>query len=576
MDGQGGPSGVTAPDAATLIGYAAGDPTLREALLRRTPTAGTAQDLSFAYLGPLVSGSTFAGPAAGSYSYSYDAAFRLTGMNLAIGATSVPFAIAYDADGLPTTLGPFSLTRNGPGGAPTSIGDGTGQFSLGFDSAGRLATRSAQVNAAPVYQEQLTYDAAGRITQRVETVGSTPTTFVYGHDANSQLTSVSRNSVTVEQYGYDSRGNRTSRQLGTATPEAAVYDLQDRLQSRGGVAYGFDANGFLSTRGSDSFQFGTRGELLSATVGSQTVSYGYDGFGRRTSRTDTAGTYRYLYANPKNDLQLTAAVDPSGVVSAYIYEDGGRLIAIQRGPARYYVATNLVGSPVAVADATGAIVKQLEWDAFGNVVADSNPGFDLPVGFAGGLRDPLTGFTRFGLRDYEPASGRWVSRDPALFEGRQANLYAYVSNDPVNMVDFGGAMSGGASAYDGIGGGIKFSFTDQGMSFCAEIGFGLGDSFEFNPTGDLDDDGVSLDGSLAGKLGPFGGLESGFSIKECANIEKKVKACAGPFCAETPWKGTTPQETKGKIEAGTDINKLNPEFKVEGKIAANFCAQSRW
>ena len=66
---------------------------------------------------------------------------------------------------------------------------------------------------------------------------------------------------------------------------------------------------------------------------------------------------------------------------------------------------------------------------------DSDPGFDLPIGFAGGLRDPLTGFVRFGLRDYDPQAARWLSRDPLMFSGGQGNLFAYVGNDPVNLKD---------------------------------------------------------------------------------------------------------------------------------------------
>jgi hypothetical protein len=34
--------------------------------------------------------------------------------------------------------------------------------------------------------------------------------------------------------------------------------------------------------------------------------------------------------------------------------------------------------------------------------------------------------------------GRWVSRDPILFDGDGPNLYAYVLNDPVNRVDLEG------------------------------------------------------------------------------------------------------------------------------------------
>ena len=80
-------------------------------------------------------------------------------------------------------------------------------------------------------------------------------------------------------------------------------------------------------------------------------------------------------------------------------------------------------------------MKRIDYDAFGDVISDSAPSFSLRVGFAGGLKDPTSGLVQLGLRDYEPASGRWTSRDPILFNGGQTNLYAYVDDDPVNFVD---------------------------------------------------------------------------------------------------------------------------------------------
>jgi RHS repeat-associated protein len=46
-----------------------------------------------------------------------------------------------------------------------------------------------------------------------------------------------------------------------------------------------------------------------------------------------------------------------------------------------------------------------------------------------------SGFVRFGARDYDAVVGRWTSKDPIRFAGGQANIYAYVNNDPVNYAD---------------------------------------------------------------------------------------------------------------------------------------------
>ncbi|MEO8379129.1 MAG: RHS repeat-associated core domain-containing protein, partial [Acidobacteriota bacterium] len=78
--------------------------------------------------------------------------------------------------------------------------------------------------------------------------------------------------------------------------------------------------------------------------------------------------------------------------------------------------------------------QTLGYDEFGNVLSDSNPGFQ-PFGFAGGLYDPDTGLVRFGARDYDPRVGRWTAKDPKAFNGGDTNLYCYVHNNPINFID---------------------------------------------------------------------------------------------------------------------------------------------
>jgi len=100
-----------------------------------------------------------------------------------------------------------------------------------------------------------------------------------------------------------------------------------------------------------------------------------------------------------------------------------------------FLLTDQVGTLRAVADTTGAIVKRIDYDSFGNIIADSNPSFTVPFGFAGGLHDRDTGLVRFGYRDYSPELGRFVAKDPIDFAGGDTNLYAYVMNDPINLTD---------------------------------------------------------------------------------------------------------------------------------------------
>ncbi len=94
-----------------------------------------------------------------------------------------------------------------------------------------------------------------------------------------------------------------------------------------------------------------------------------------------------------------------------------------------------------VADASGNVIKRIDYDCFGSILADTNPAFEIPFGFAGGLHDRDTGLVRFGCRDYDPETGRWTAKDPIGFAGGDTDLYGYCLNDPVNFVDPDGLFS---------------------------------------------------------------------------------------------------------------------------------------
>ena len=110
-------------------------------------------------------------------------------------------------------------------------------------------------------------------------------------------------------------------------------------------------------------------------------------------------------------------------------------VAMTSGGATYYLTYDQVGSLRVVADSSGNMVKELTYDSFGNIIDDTNPEFQLPFGFAGGLYDPDTELVRFGYRDYDPDIGRWTAKDPIGFAGGDTDLYGYCINDPINLKD---------------------------------------------------------------------------------------------------------------------------------------------
>jgi len=126
----------------------------------------------------------------------------------------------------------------------------------------------------------------------------------------------------------------------------------------------------------------------------------------------------------------------------------------------YRTIADHLGSPRVVVDAaTGAVVQRLDFDEFGRVLKDTSPGFQ-PFGFAGGIYDLDTKLVRFGARDYDPAIGRWTSKDPIGFAGGDTNLYGYVLQDPVNFID-----PHGEDAVDSFFAGAMDGFTLGGFSY---------------------------------------------------------------------------------------------------------------
>ncbi len=422
------------PEADVALEY--GDATGRVRAIGRAP----GPRLELEYDGELIERMATAD---GAFSWTYDDMLRPTGRTLTSGGDTVTTAFEYDGDSLPRRVGPFVVERAGPGGAASAVRDGSVLTQTWtYDALGRPDVRTQTVGGRVAYKLDLAYDAGGRVVGREETVDGVKRVHAYAYDPDGRLVEVRRDGAIVERYGYDANGNRLSARYGDAAAEPAAYDRQDRLVSRAGVAYESDADGFVRRRGADAFVYSTAGELLSATVGGRTVTYGYDGLGRRVSRTEGGTTERYLYGNPDDRFQVSAVRAAEGTLSVLHYDDQGLLFAFERGGRRFYVGSDQVGTPRIVTDGAGAVVKKLEFDAFGRPVSDSNPAWELPIGFAGGLADPLTGLVRFGVRDYDPAAGRWTARDPIRFAGGQGNLYAYAGSDPVDFRDTNGMNRG--------------------------------------------------------------------------------------------------------------------------------------
>ena len=421
----------------SLLALASGDRSYSyDAAGRLASLTAPLLSMTYAYDGALQTGSAWSGPITGSVTRTFDTDLRVTSHSVD-GAN--PVVIQYDTDNLRTQVGALSLSRSAQTGLITASVLGTLSDSRSFDGFGDLVQYTARHGGNAVYALDLTRDALGRITSKTETLAGVTHVFGYVYDLAGRLTEMRRDGVLTEAYTYDANDNRLTGPQATVT---YAYDEQDRLTQRAGPGardYSYTPNGerrSASLAGqTTTYRYDSFGHLSGVSLpGGPQVDYVIDGIGRRIGkRVNGALVLGFLY---QDGLRPIAEVDGAGnVVSRFVYAAMATVPEyLVKGGATYRIIVDQLGSPRLVVDtATGSIAQQIDYDTSGNVLLDTNPGFQ-PFGFAGGLYDSDTRLTRFGLRDYDAETGGWTTKDPGGFSGG-ANLYSYAYGDPVNFVD---------------------------------------------------------------------------------------------------------------------------------------------
>ncbi|XP_056431081.1 teneurin-2 isoform X3 [Hyla sarda] len=314
-----------------------------------------------------------------------------------------------------------------------------------FDTHGRIKEVQYEIFRSLMYWMTVQYDSMGRVIKRELKLGpyANTTKYTYEYDGDGQLLTVAVNDRQTWRYNYDLNGN-----LYLLTPGNGVrllplrYDLRDRITRLGDVQYKIDDDGFLSQRGADIFDYNSKGLLTRAynKVLGWNVQYRYDGLGRRASCKTNLGLHlQFFYADLHNPTRVTHVYNHSNseIVSLY-YDLQGHLFAMESSSGEeYYIASDNTGTPLAAFSINGVMIKQLQYTPFGEIYFDSNPYFQLVIGFHGGLYDPLTKLVHFAQRDYDVLAGRWISpdytmwkkigKDPAPF-----NLYMFKNNNPLS------------------------------------------------------------------------------------------------------------------------------------------------
>ena len=295
-----------------------------------------------------------------------------------------------------------------------------------------------------------TLNAVGNRTQMVGPNGTT--TFTY--DDLYRLTAVDYPTGTDETFTYDANGNRLTKNSTSYT-----YDDADQLTAAGGVSYGYDFNGNLTSRGSDSFTWDHENRMTAATISATSASYAYNGDGLRMSRTIGSQTNTYIWDIV--GLPVILQDTTGSTTTTYVYGPTGMLYWVDQAGNPTYRLTDGLGSTVALCDANGNVTDSWTYGAFGDVRSHTGTsGTDFT--FTGEQNDP-NGLEYLRARYYDPATGRFLSRDPL------GGGYPYAGNNPVSMLDPTGLCEWGPWTWGDC--------VVDAVEFGAEVSSDLGEAF---------------------------------------------------------------------------------------------------
>lgn len=393
-------------------------------------TAPDGSSITFTYDGFLLTGTTWTGMINGTVNRTYNNDFQLIGLGIDLGAGNNTISYTYDNDGLLTSADSLTLTRDTQHGflSNTSLNNITTTQS--YSSFGETSQYTASYITSNLYDVNYQRDLLGRISQKTETINNVTTVEAYTYDTAGRLSEIKTNGIISNIYSYDSNGNRIG----------GTYDEQDRLISLNGTSYVYTDNGERLRKtdisGTTSYAYDVLGNLIQATLSDGAIiEYLIDGSNRRIGK-KVNGTIMQglLYRDQLNPI---AELDGTGnLVAKFIYGDKINVPTyMEKGGNTYRIISDHLGSPRFIVNASdGSIAQRMDYDVWGNITSDTNPGFQ-PFGFAGGIYDHHTKLTRFGARDYDATTAQWTAKDPIRFGGGDSNLYAYAFNNPLSWVD---------------------------------------------------------------------------------------------------------------------------------------------
>ena len=279
-----------------------------------------------------------------------------------------------------------------------------------------------------------TYDELGNITSVTDSGGENSS---YTYDAQNQLTQEVIGGSTYV-YSYDTYGN--IRSVSGAESKTFTYGNTkwlDQLTAYNGASITYDGIGNPTSYYNGASMTWSRGrELTSYTTEEGTVSYTYGADGIRTRKVVDGVVHDYVTENGRIVADLT-----SQNALVFSYDENGIPHSVTVNGTVYYYITNLQGDVVEIRNASGAVVAQYSYNAWGEVLTATGTLAEVnPLRYRGYYYDAETGFYYLQSRYYDPEICRFINADNQLsaIDFGAMNLFSYCGNNPVNMSDDSG------------------------------------------------------------------------------------------------------------------------------------------
>lgn len=260
-------------------------------------------------------------------------------------------------------------------------------------------------------------------------------------------------------YEYDIAGNRTSetrwrptgRVKHTYTYPAAtqqrphtVTEVATTADGGARTAFTYDQAGFttgVDRNGAvDVLDWTATGRLEAVTSGEETTTFIDDADGKRILRIDPNGDMTAWVAG--YELNYRAATRTVQASRYYRHGDDTVGVRIGRGDIQW-LASDHHGSNQWTVNGDTLTAQTRRFDPFGNVRGAAPSSWPDQRAFVGGIDNRDVNLTSVGAREYDPVTGRFLSRDPIadFMDPQQINGYAYANNTPVSASDASGLKS---------------------------------------------------------------------------------------------------------------------------------------